>query len=122
VAGGTVLVGGQASAWVLAKTGSKWEQGAKLRPKAIQANVDFGLAVGVSGSTVVIGAGNDPSGDGTYVFGAENVSGGSRRSSRHSGAESTSAGSVLCALATAERSAFPDLIAHVHHQANPYDN
>ena len=69
VSGSTVLVGGLSSAYVFNRTETGWGRIAELRPSHVLANVDFGFAVALSGRTVIVGTGNDPSGDRVYVFG-----------------------------------------------------
>jgi hypothetical protein len=64
----TVLVGTRAAAYVCERVRSNWAEQAPLKPSSASPNVDMGLAVAVSGPTLVVGAGNDPSGDRAYVF------------------------------------------------------
>ena len=68
VSGNTVLVGGLSSAYVFNRTETGWGRIAELRPSHVLANGDFGFAVALSGRTVIVGTGNDPSGDRAYVF------------------------------------------------------
>lgn len=68
--GNVALAGGLGSAYMLTKTGGRWVADGKLTPKGAQGNYGSGLAVAIWRGTIVIGAGNNPSGGRAYVFGS----------------------------------------------------
>jgi hypothetical protein len=49
------------AAYVFARTGTSWSQAAYLKPSNTQASLEFGDAVAISGTTIVVGAPWDPS-------------------------------------------------------------
>jgi uncharacterized protein (TIGR03437 family) len=72
--GQTVIIGapfnsGQGAAYVFTGSGSSWTQQAKLTAPDEAAGAQFGISVGVSGTTAVVGASASASGEGSaYVF------------------------------------------------------
>jgi hypothetical protein len=72
VAGGPGYNQTTGAAWIFTGSGAKWKQEAMLQAHDGQQNACFGWAVGISGSTVLVGAEQTAAGSGAaYVFKAK---------------------------------------------------